>query len=141
MGFDIQKEAVESTRRRLQLHEISESVYELHHASHSTISRIDLAPVKAAMFNLGYLPGGDKSVITSAEDSLAALQAVLDSLASGGVVTVMCYPGHEGGDTEAKEILNFCQMLDRQVWQVQRVDELDQDQTRPFLIGIFRRGN
>ncbi len=60
--------------------------------------------IAAIMFNLGYLPGADKSCITTAASTLVALDAAIDYLASGGVLTVVVYPGHPGGREEATAV-------------------------------------
>ena len=54
------------------------------------------------MANLGYLPGGDPGVITRAEDAPAMLDAALaNSVRPGGVISILAYPGHPGGDIES----------------------------------------
>jgi len=62
------------------------------------------AGVKAVMFNLGYYPSGDKSIITQPDTTLRALEAALDLLVPEGIVTVVIYPGHPGGAEEADRI-------------------------------------
>jgi predicted methyltransferase len=61
-------------------------------------------PVRAAMFNLGYLPGADRSIVTRPETTLAALHHILDRLTPGGRVTLVLYTGHEGGRAEAEAV-------------------------------------
>ena len=68
--------------------------------------------IAAVMFNLGYLPGGDKSRITTARSTLAALNTALEFLAPEGVLTVVVYPGHPGGSEEAQAVHEW---LERQV--------------------------
>ena len=68
----------------------------------------------AIMFNLGYLPGAEKSWITTAESTLAALDAAIEWLAPGGVLTVVAYPGHVGGSAEAEAV---------RAWFTRRVSE------------------
>jgi len=60
--------------------------------------------IGAVMFNLGYLPGTDKSCITTTRSTLTALEFSLLSLASGGILTVVVYPGHPGGQAEADAV-------------------------------------
>ena len=58
--------------------------------------------MKAIVFNLGYLPGGDKKTVTRTECTLAALEQAAALIAPNGLLSVMCYPGHEGGKEEQK---------------------------------------
>jgi hypothetical protein len=60
--------------------------------------------VKAVMFNLGYLPGGDKQRTTGSSTTLAALQASLELLAPGGMISLLAYTGHPGGREEAEQV-------------------------------------
>lgn len=48
-------------------------------------------------FNLGYLPGGEKQVITRSETTLLALEAAKRILAPGGLISIVVYLGHPGG--------------------------------------------
>ena len=65
----------------------------------------------AIVFNLGYLPGGDKSVTTLREDSVEAVKQALELVAIGGVVTVVLYCGHEAGKAEKKAVLDMAAEL------------------------------
>jgi glycine oxidase len=57
-------------------------------------------PYGVMMFNLGYLPGSDRSVITQPETTRRALAAGLRLLRPGGVLTAIVYRGHSGGTAE-----------------------------------------
>lgn len=96
-GFDLQPEAIDATRRILA--DMPQVV--LHCLGHEHLARIVSGPVTAVMFNLGYLPSGDKTVITRPETTLAALEASWDLLKPGGVLSVVVYPGHAGGLEES----------------------------------------
>lgn len=48
-------------------------------------------------FNLGYLPGGDKTMITRADTTLLGLEAAERILAPGGLISLVVYVGHPGG--------------------------------------------
>lgn len=103
IAIDIQEAAILSTTNKLQEANLLRRV-ELHQMSHEHIA--NLAPPSSAsviVFNLGYLPGADHSVITSTESTLKAIAASTQLLKTNGTLAVICYPGHQGGDTEAIE--------------------------------------
>lgn len=56
------------------------------------------------LFNLGYLPGGDKTIITKTESTLAALNQSLTLLKPSAFLSIVVYSGHTGGDLEAQAI-------------------------------------
>lgn len=99
-AVDIQKTAVDMTAHRLATAGLTERVT-LQTADHSrpdtflpeTMKRI----IRLAVFNLGYLPGGDHHVTTVAETSLSALQAIEPWLADAAMLSIMTYPGHPEG--------------------------------------------
>ncbi len=113
-GFDIQQQALDSAYQRLQQAGQAAQVA-LFHAGHETMSL--LLPesmqggVRAVMFNLGYLPGGDKQRTTGASTTLAALQAAVSLLAPGGVISLLAYTGHPGGRDEAELVKGWALSL------------------------------
>ena len=58
----------------------------------------------AVMFNLGWLPGFDKSCITRAASTCVALASAIEWLQPCGIVTLVAYPKHEGGGEEARAV-------------------------------------
>lgn len=111
LAFDIQRAAIESTRQRLTAAGLAARV-ELIEDSHARLAEFAGAGEwGAAMFNLGYLPGGDHGVITEPEATLAALEAVPERLRVGGVLTVVGYPGHPGGAGEAAAVTTWAEAL------------------------------
>ena len=116
-AFDIQPEAVASTRTRLQEHRLAERAA-LFCAGHQDMDRFVLEKVRAVVFNLGWLPGGDHSVTTHWETTREALQKALALLLPLGVVVLCAYPGHAEGDRERAELLPFLSGLDNRSYNV-----------------------
>jgi len=110
-GFDIQAKALESTRLRLLERGLLDRVT-LFHTSHADLSNYVSARVGAIMFNLGYLPGADKNIMTQAGSTLLALNQACRLLRERGVMTVTAYPGHKGGDEETALVDGWMQQLD-----------------------------
>ena len=139
-AFDVQAPAVQATLARLQqARERGGMLAPCHvqQASHALMG--DLLPqewqgrVAAILFNLGYLPGGDKSLITRPESTLTALDAAAKFLAPGGILSVVAYPGHPGGGGEAKQILAWAETLDPRKWEALRANSLQRADS-PFLL-------
>ena len=84
------------------------------------------------MFNLGYLPGSDKTVITETASTLDALNQSIELLAVGGIITIAAYPGHPGGKEEADQIDLWCQQLNPEQYTVQHINSSEKD-TAPRL--------
>ena len=117
IGFDIQPDAVERTATRLQENGLLERC-ELYAEGHQNISNRVSPPVRAAVFNLGWLPGGDKSITTLWETTQVAITSALSLLVQGGVCTVCAYPGHEAGDRERFSLMDWLATLRPQEFNV-----------------------
>lgn len=110
-AFDVQEEAVRRTREFLR----SEGLLgrcELLRAGHERMAEFVRPGLAAVMFNLGWLPGGDKRVTTRTQTTLQALDRALELIAPGGIVTVCVYPGHEEGEREREALLQAVSELD-----------------------------
>jgi|GEM_PF-7612 len=114
-AFDIQKDAVEITRKRLEFENCLDENVHLIHDSHANFKKYipKDKELDGAIFNLGYLPGGDKSVTTQTDSTLSCLNDALDILKVGGVIVVSVYPGHDEGTKEGEKIHDFAANLDK----------------------------
>ena len=110
-AFDVQAKAVEETRKRLREQGL-EGRAELILSGHEHMAEYVKGPVKAVMFNLGWLPGGDHEVTTRWETTRAAVESALDLLAPMGVLVICAYPGHAEGEREKQELTAFLGGLD-----------------------------
>ena len=117
IGFDIQADAVERTRLRLSQEGLIDRC-ELYAEGHQHIGDRVKSPIRAAVFNLGWLPGGDKSVTTLWETTQVAIAAALSLLEKGGVCTVCDYPGHAEGDRERFALMDWLATLRPQEYNV-----------------------
>jgi SAM-dependent methyltransferase len=140
-AFDLQADAIEETRATLGDH-ASEDVI-LTHAGHERMAEFLPAEawerLRAVMFNLGYLPGGDKAVITRTKTTLDALQQAIDWLAPDGMLTLVAYPGHAGGREEASAVELWAAGLPSDRFEAQRLGFLNFRETTPFCVAIRKR--
>ena len=112
-AFDIQEDALVSTRAHLEANGAPEN-YTLICASHDRVREFVSEPIKAGMFNLGYLPrSGRKAVTTMLKTTMPAVEAAIDLLAPDGVLLVAIYPGHEEGAREGDALREYFSTLSR----------------------------
>jgi SAM-dependent methyltransferase len=132
-GFDIQRQAVEESRRRASEAGLESQVTFLQ-CGHEELTQHVAAPVQVVLFNLGYLPGGDRNVITRPETTGAALEQSLQLLAPGGVVLVTVYPGHCGGDEEQSIVERWSAGLPTRIYHSWRMRQTNVSPTAPYLL-------
>ncbi|ARK31786.1 class I SAM-dependent methyltransferase [Halalkalibacter krulwichiae] len=141
-GFDIQEQAIHSTTRRLQEHHLETRV-ELHHKGHeeviNAIPEMDHPKVKAAIFNLGYLPGGDKAIVTRASSTITAIKHLIELMPQGGTIVLVIYHGHEEGKEEKHHVLTYVEQLDQRFAHVLKYEFINQANNPPFVIAIEKR--
>jgi 16S rRNA C1402 N4-methylase RsmH len=141
-GFDIQQSALDEAYRRLMdvglAHRVS-----LYHVGHEAMAIVlpesIRGTVKAVMFNLGYLPGGDKQRTTGITTTLAALEQALEMLAPGGAISVLAYTGHPGGREEAEVVKAWANSLTPEQYHVSMVIPLAKSGSAPEWLLLSRR--
>ncbi|WP_349408228.1 class I SAM-dependent methyltransferase [Pseudalkalibacillus sp. SCS-8] len=141
-GFDIQEQAIEKTLERLKDEGMADRA-EIHLRSHADIKQVvpqeKHGQIHAAVFNLGYLPGSDKEVITKPDSTLNAIEGLLDILKPGGLIVLVVYYGHEGGNEEKEALMTYLHELDQTKAHVLQYQFLNQKNNPPFLIAIEKR--
>lgn len=137
IAYDIQPQAIEKTKARLEREGVSASV-DLRLASHEAMAELS-ERVAAIMFNLGYLSGGNKDITTQSDSTLRAIEAGLSLLRPGGIMTIIVYWGHDAGKIEKEAVENYCELLDQTNYLVLKYQYLNQQNQAPFLLAIERR--
>ena len=136
-GFDIQPNAVARTRAAL-LEKGLLDICELHAVGHEHVAEYVTEPVRAVVFNLGWLPGAAHVVTTKTESTLCAVQAAVGLIAPGGIVTVCVYPGHEEGERELQALLDYASGLNVRAYSVLHHRFLNAPAHTPQLILVQR---
>lgn len=140
-AFDIQEQAIENTR--LALASEGRKNVSLIHDSHENIK--DYLPsdpdfeIAGAIFNLGYLPRSDKSVITKGTSTVAAVEAILSKLKKNGIIVLVVYHGHEGGKEEKQSVLKHLLHLDQKEFSVLRYGFINQKNDPPFILAVQKK--
>lgn len=96
--------------------------------------------VSAIVYNLGYLPGddSDRTIVTKSESTIRSLQAGLELLRRGGLITVTAYIKQEGGPEEEAAVLDMASNLDPKLWTVNYVQWINRE-LAPSIIAIEKK--
>lgn len=148
-SFDIQKEAIDSSKNRLIEEfkgedEIIDKV-KLIRDSHENIDKYlsnydkENKNIKFATFNLGYLPKGDKSIITKAPSTIKAIEVCTKYLALDGVISIVIYYEHEGGVEEKNDVEKYLINLNEDEFEVVCLNKFNSTKKLPITYFIYRK--
>ena len=142
-AFDIQQEAVDATRKRLReagfAEKLEDGAIEVICDSHEHLTDHVKTFIQAAVFNLGYLPGGDHGVFTTPGVSVPAMRTALELLRPGGVMTVCVYYGGPQGMAEKDAVLAFLTGLPPEGYRVSVRDFSGRPGCPPIPVCIEKR--
>ena len=133
-AFDIQEKAVEATRERVRSFEPGNVT--VFCTGHEHMAEYVHEKAALIMFNLGYLPGGDKTIVTGTETTLEAVGTALSLLKKGGLLCITMYPGHPQGAEEKEALLRMAAGLDKGIYHCVRTDMVNQPDTAPEILFI-----
>ncbi len=137
-AFDLQGEALAATRALLAGAGVLDRV-ELLAAGHERLAEFVREPVAAVVFNLGYLPGGDKGITTRPDTTRQALASALELLLPGGLLLVVVYTGHPGAREEEEVVLAFASGLDPRRFNAWTARQANRSATAPYAVLVERR--
>ena len=138
-GFDIQKKAIKNTESKLVENNMLDRVNLIEQGHENIKEHVKSQEIAAILFNLGYLPGSDKDVITTPKTTIPAIRNGLDVLIDGGIMVLVIYPGHDGGKKEKDEIIKLTSDLDRKKFNVLHYYYLNQQNKPPEVLVIRKR--
>lgn len=137
-SFDIQKEAITKTRELLEKNELAAQT-QLILDSHANLDQYLNKKISAVIFNLGYLPGGNKEIITRSETTIAAVEKSIELLQKNALIILVIYSGHPGGKEEKNALLDFASKLDYKKFNVLNYEFLNQPGPPPQILAIKKR--
>lgn len=111
-AFDIQRQALESTEKLL-IESDAPRNWTLILDSHANLLEHISEPLRVGVFNLGWLPGAEKTITTRRESTLTAVQGAISLLDHDGILLVAVYPGHEEGRLEGEMLDEYFSTLSR----------------------------
>lgn len=121
LAIDLQASAIEATRQRLAEAGVNARVH-VERGDHADRLESETAhtagQTAAIVFNLGYLPGSDKTIQTHSSQTLRALDASAQLLRPGGLLCVTTYRAHPGGESEAHCVESWMRAKEAEGWRV-----------------------
>ncbi len=133
-GFDIQEQAINNTLELLKKEDLLDRVT-LYKTGHENMKQLVKDPIDLVVFNLGYLPGGDRNVITGPETTLEAVTQGVSLLKPEGLICIVVYTGHSGGREERDLLESYLAGLDKKAFCVGKLNFINREQA-PYLIII-----
>lgn len=132
-SFDIQEEAcIKYREKKLENVEV---INDSHHLFKNYIKE----NVDCIMYNLGFLPGGNKEITTMHTTSLKSIESGLEILNSGGIMTICIYRGHNEGKIEETCILDFLKQLPKNEYGVMTHSYLNRQENSPLLVIVEKK--
>ena len=142
-AFDLQQKALTATKSHLATRDLSHIpvtyCLSCHQHLSQHIAENDSLNLKAIMFNLGYLPGGDKTLTTQAGSTLIAIQSAVNLLAIEGCLSIIAYPGHRAGALEFRGISDWFTTLNPLSYALKRISIKNTLRPAPEVFFIQRR--
>ena len=126
-AFEIQQEVIDDFKKK-------NSNVTIFNESHEKIFLVN-ENIDFIIYNLGYLPKGDKSITTNSESTLISLKNAMKKLCKWGIIIIVAYPGHEEGKREQVELLKYLKNIDKNVWGVMHHEMINREKS-PSLILI-----
>lgn len=137
-AFDIQEDAIEATNNRLKEHGLDGRARVILDG-HEQLSKYVEGEIAGAIFNLGYLPGGNHEIITKGETTISALEQLIAKLKVGGIIVLVIYHGHEGGKEERDAVIDFVSKLPQKYIHALRYEFINQQNHPPFIIALEKK--
>lgn len=134
IAFDIQNLAKENTLALLS--DINTDNFKFILDSHSNFDLYINEPINLVIYNLGYLPGGDKSITTKPEDVILSIEKLKSYLTPEGLILITLYPGHEPGKKEIEVIEEYLTKLNQKEFSVLSQKFLNQKNNPPYVIMV-----
>lgn len=156
-AFDIQQDAMEKTSDLLKRNGYdyyivkdqnrsienivpnSEGSIYLYLDSHANCDRYIDGELSGALFNLGYLPGGNKDIATEADSTLSAVKKASTLLKQNGIIVLVLYPGHQKGKEEKIMLLDYMRLLSPSSFHAEFIETVNQTDEAPCIALITRK--
>ncbi|MCR3955753.1 MAG: class I SAM-dependent methyltransferase [Gudongella sp.] len=138
-GFDIQAEAIVSSQTLIESRGLENRV-RLIQDTHENMEIHVPDQIDFIIYNLGYLPGGDKTIRTESNAIIKSMEKSLRIMKPGAVMLVTAYRGHQGGLDEYIAVKKYLRSLPQRSYNVFEFSFINQKNNPPITIGLEVRG-
>ena len=137
--LDIQKTAIESTKNLLEKKLPAGNSCSIHffNQSHETFPK-EIPPCDLIIYNLGYLPGGNKTQTTGTSSTIQSFHNSIQLIKHKGLISITCYPGHAEGALEQEALLSIARSLSPQDYLVCH-HTFENRKAAPSLLLVFKK--
>lgn len=132
-AFDIQLEAIENAKQRLDLNKV-EIIYD----NHQNVDLYVEENVKLVIYNLGFLINGDQSISTNHSSTINSLNKVISLVEKKGLVIIVVYPGHENGKKESLYLDEYIKNLNPSDFVISKYLMINMNNS-PYIICIHKK--
>ncbi|MDL4842578.1 class I SAM-dependent methyltransferase [Aquibacillus rhizosphaerae] len=141
LAFDIQSQAINNTRTLLVTEGINNVrlIQDDHQHLAKYVEQELHGKIGGAIFNLGYLPGSDKKVITTSTSTIKAIDTLSEYIKSGGLIILVVYHGHPGGEVERDALLEHLKKYEQKQFNVLQYGFINQRNSPPFILAIEKK--
>ena len=137
-AFDIQDKAIEETKKLVFENGFTNA--QIIKDSHEFMDNYVHEKVRAVIFNLGYLPGGDHKLQTKGETTVEAIKKALDLICDDGFIAIMIYHGKNSGTEEKLMLTDFLKTIDHKKYTVTLHDFFNRPNNPPITAVITKAG-
>lgn len=134
-AFDIQANAIAEAKKQ----EYRFSNVTFLNESHAMLDSFVKDEVSFVIFNLGYLPRGDHSIITKAESTITAVEKAMRLLRPEGVILLVIYRGGDTGFEESEAVLKYIEGIDYKKFNVLLFDYKNRPNNPPMVAVIQKK--
>ncbi|MBQ6583012.1 MAG: class I SAM-dependent methyltransferase [Mogibacterium sp.] len=145
LAFEIQEQAANKLRKKIakeypQVMVVCGNFTSLEEVLRDSAGGEGVIPEPAVIvYNLGWLPGGDHSFTTKAEETIASVRQALRLVKPEGVVSIITYPGHEEGLREEREITALLSELPSDEYEALTIRQTNRGINCPVQHIVLRR--
>lgn len=133
ISFDIQEKPCEYYKSK------KNSNVEVINDSHDRFDKYVNSNVDCIVYNLGFLPGGDKNITTTYSSTLKSIEIGLEILNNEGLMLITSYRGHEEGNKEYSMLNEYLLSLPKNKYAVMKHEIINRTNKSPLLFVVEKK--